>query len=494
MLTYATLTNEHIPLERLPMLQWSLFSQMQDNFEAIWDALSSVEISISDKAQSIESFATSTAEDLKHADKWGITRWPSVNPLQLIAHDMVQRLILRYEFIVTEAKQQALEEIIQETAERFSESSHQIKDWFEKHKTVATPDALVRVRIDVSENWLRSGMPKSILAQLKALAVKYIEQLPAPCVNFPRNMSNLREATQHLVEESGGQLAVARETGIDQGNLSKHLRSFSKTPLNIITRVFERAITFPRLRSKTERDGLKGKDSWLLFQENCPSVAEAIHHRFATRLLLSRGVLPLALWRRWAQLETRFVYPMLPTGIRSDLLSSYEDSLEGFKEPLIDNNRVHILSMDSPWQTVEEDEVFLLLLILASPLIPVQTGNSGIEQYTKLIGHREVFLVAGLHDFSESLRKWQVTGERHEINETIPYERIEQLAPYQIRLTTTFAYRWWLALCSEEILPASSLSYRWVSFCGKFSQWLTLPDLCGRIQDTLDGFLAINSD
>lgn len=480
MLTYATLTNEHIPLERLPMLQWSLFCEIQDSFEVIWDALSSVEISIPDKAQSIESFSTSTAENLKHADKWGITRWPGGNPLQLIAHDMVQRLVLRYEFLVAEAKRQALKEIIQRTAERFPEASHQIENWFANHEVVAIPDDLVKVRIDVSGDWSKAGIPKSILAVLKALAEECVEQFPAPCANaYPRDMSNLQEATRQLVEESGGQLAVARETDIDQGNLSKHLRSFSRTPLNIITRTFERAVTFPRLRSKTERDGFKGKDSWLLFQETCPSVADVIHHRFATRLILSHSVLPSESWWKWAQLETRFVYPMLPSGIRKDFLSSYKKSLEGVQ--LVDTNRVLFLSMKNPLQTVERNEVFLLLLILSSPFLPIQAGKSDVEQYTILIDDKETFLITDLPE------KWRATRECLGLDSWDLCERIKQASPHQIRLIAVSAFRWWLALCSEGLLPASSLSYRWISFCSEFSEWLIpAEDLSERIQSTFD--------
>lgn len=105
MLTYATLYNQHINVEHLPPLEWFFFCEMQSRFEETWASLDNSE-SFIEKAKKIEEFEVFVKDQIKFLQTRRTTRWPGGNPLSLIVNDMTQRLILRYEYFVTEAKKQ----------------------------------------------------------------------------------------------------------------------------------------------------------------------------------------------------------------------------------------------------------------------------------------------------------------------------------------------------------------------------------------------------
>lgn len=510
MLTYASLTNRHIPVENLPPGEWSLFCDIQDHFETVWAMLvDSSSASYVDQAQAINEFAKFAKDCLAWADKWRTSRWPGGDPLRMIADDMVQRLVLRCEHRVSRLKQEALQVIIQKAAEAFPQEAQQIRQWFQDHQMVSSLDDLIRLRIDSANDWSRSSMPKNILSELRRLAQIYAEELPCPCPIYPRRLSNLKEATNLLVQRLGGQFKVAEETGLNQGNLSKYLRSLSQTPLDVILNTFGLTVDFLHPRPDTEQQGLKGRGAWLLFQEKRPCFGDALHQRFTIRLFFLAAVLSVldlspVFWDMTMEVECRFLYTLIPSGIREDFISPYRAFLEQLRGAgvlnslghwLIEFQRVAFLRIDYttlrdiPWrQSTEQlrqeqewyerewnlDEIFSLLLPLSLSFLSVSEEENTEDR-------QEVFLIIPVEKDQDRIRRHRTRAEK-EWQEKIMlwpeqdwnYEKILEVESSQVRLIAALALRWWHALWSEGLLPPTA--HRWPSFYQELSKWLTAPN------------------
>lgn len=184
-----------------------------------------------------------------------------------------------------------------------------------------------------------------------------------------------------------------------------------------------------------------------------------------------------------AMVEARFVYPMLPSGIREDFLAPFEKFIGELRiagvlnclgEWLIKTQKVSFVRMERIFGTDEYklfennllSKVLPLLLPLSFSWLPVATKEEReFEASSFAVEMKEIFVIAlpderfaGENKFSEE-EKWEQIKHWPEQEWSLNQAEI---GASQLRLLSLIMMKWWRALWSEGLLPPPD--YRWISF------------------------------
>lgn len=251
----------------------------------------------------------------------------------------------------------------------------------------------------------------------------------------------------------------------------------------------ENPVEFPYARPRTEIEGKEGDDAWLLEKEIFPSFGDAFHQRFSLRLFYLGAVFAAlnispSFWKNTAMIEVRFVYPMLPSGIREDFLAPFEKFIEElrgagvlkcFGEWLIRTQKVSFLCLERIFGTDKYELFENNLLRKALPLIlplssswlpkPVSILEEEFDASPFVVGVREIFIISLPDERFASQNKLLEEGEWEQTKHWPEQEWSlgqTEIGASQLRLLSSIMMKWWRALWSEGFLPPPS--YRSVSF------------------------------